>query len=393
MLSITACVACLITVEFLPAGLLTPIAQGLHVSQGMAGQTLTATAVAAIFASLFVSALTRGMDRRRVVLGYSVLLILSSLLTALSTNFVVMLIGRVLLGWALGGFWAMAAAITMQLVGPKEVPKALSIVFGGVSVALVLAAPAGSFLGEIIGWRGVFLLAAGLGMACLVWQALVLPPLPSREHRPAMAAFLVFRRAGVPAAMLAIFAAFAGQFAFFTYLRPFLEAVPRLSVDRISLVLLLFGVSNFVGTSLSSLFLNGKLKATLGLAPLALACCAIALIGAGHLQLVTTVVVALWGFVLGLVPVAWSTWVARSLPDDAEAAGGLQVAVIQVANAFGAALGGYLLDGSGPKAPLVASAVLLALAGTVVLAAVHVRAVKPAATLARNEAPETLGAS
>ncbi|MCP5339297.1 MAG: MFS transporter, partial [Sinobacteraceae bacterium] len=136
VLSITACVAGLITVEFLPAGLLTPMAEGLQISQGMAGQTLTATAFAAIFASLFASRATRGVDRRKVILGYSLLLILSCLLTAFSTRFAVLLVGRVLLGLALGGFWAMAAAITMQLVPAKDVPKALSIVFGGVSVAL-----------------------------------------------------------------------------------------------------------------------------------------------------------------------------------------------------------------------------------------------------------------
>ncbi|MCZ2439782.1 MAG: MFS transporter [Burkholderiales bacterium] len=380
VLSITACVAGLITVEFLPAGLLTPMAEGLQISQGMAGQTLTATAFAAIFASLFASRATRGVDRRKVILGYSLLLILSCLLTALSTRFAVLLLGRVLLGLALGGFWAMAAAITLQLVPARDVPKALSIVFGGVSVALVLAAPAGSFLGEIVGWRGVFLLAAGLGLVCLIWQALVFPKLPSREHRPALAAFLVLKRAGVPAAMLAIFAIFAGQFAFFTYLRPFFEAVPHFDVQQISAVLLLFGVANFVGTSLSSFFLRGELKTTLAFAPLLLVVCATVLIAAGHIPLVTTLVVAFWGMVLGVVPVGWSTWVARSLPDDAESAGGLQVAVIQVANTFGAAFGGYLLDANGPQAILMASAILFALSAITVLAAVRVRSSAPEST-------------
>lgn len=366
--SIALCVASLIAVEFLPASLLTPIAHGMNVSEGMAGQTLTATAVAAIFASLFASAATRGLDRRFIVLAYSALLILSSLLQALSTSFTLMLVGRVLLGFALGGFWAMAPSITMRLVSPKDVAKALSIVFGGVSVALVISAPAGSFLGAIIGWRGVFFLAAGLGALCLLWQALVLPTLPPSEPLPVGAVFRVMKRPGVPTAMSGIFAVFAGQFAFFTYLRPFFESVSHLSVSGISLVLLLFGITNFVGTSLSPAFLKDNLKRTLAVAPLILALCAVVLVTSGHLRGVTALTIPIWGFVFGVVPVGWSTWVTRNLSDAAESAGGLQVAVIQVANTFGAALGGYLLDSAGAKSPFLASALLLAAAGVIALA-------------------------
>lgn len=374
VVSIALCVACLIAVEFLPASLLTPIARGMQISEGAAGQTLTATAVAAIFSSLFASAATRGVDRRVIVLGYSALLILSSLLQALSTSFAWMLVGRVLLGLALGGFWAMAPAITMRLVPAKDVAKALSIVFGGVSVALVVSAPAGSFLGAIIGWRGVFYVAAGIGALCLSWQAFVLPKMPSSEPLPVGAVFRVMKRPGVPTAMSAIFAVFAGQFAFFTYLRPFFESVPRLSVGGISLVLLLFGIANFAGTSLSSAFLKQHLGKTLALAPLTLALCAVVLVTAGHLQGVTALTIPIWGFVFGVVPVGWSTWVTRNLADAAESAGGLQVAVIQVANTFGAAAGGYLLDASGAKAPFLASALLLVAAGVIALTRVGGRA-------------------
>lgn len=189
----------------------------------MTGQTLTATAFAAIFASLFVSTLTQGINRRTVVLSYSLLLMISCLMTAFSTSLVTMLIARVVLGLALGGFWAMAASVTMQLVAEEDVPKALSVVFGGVSVALILAAPLGSFLGETIRWRTVFIAAACLDGICFMWHLVVLPSLTSGEKRSPGAAFLILRHAGEPAAGVAIFASFAGQFVFFTNLHPFLE--------------------------------------------------------------------------------------------------------------------------------------------------------------------------
>src|SRR6201991_2996817 len=72
----------LVTAEFLPASLLTPMASSLGVTEGMAGQTVTVTALIALVTSLFISVLTRNIDRRVVLLSFSVLLVASNLLVA-----------------------------------------------------------------------------------------------------------------------------------------------------------------------------------------------------------------------------------------------------------------------------------------------------------------------
>jgi len=369
-------VACLLTAEFLPVSLLTPMAQGLGITEGMAGQSVAVTALAAILASLFATSATRGVDRRLVVLGYAVLLILSSLLTAIAGSFALLLVGRALLGLALGGFWAMAASLAMRLVPETDVPRALSIVFGGVSVAMVIAAPLGSTLGAVMGWRGVFALAAALGVISLIWQALTVPSLPARGLARPGDVFAVLRRAGVPLPMLAIFAVFAGQFAFFTYIRPFLEQVPGFGVEGVAFVLLVFGVANFFGTSLSSLALQRSLKATLAATPLVLALCALALTLLGGSQHAVALILAAWGFTVGIVPVAWSTWVTRELGDDAENAGGLQVATIQLANTCGAAAGGLVFDLAGATGPVLAGGLLLLASALIVALGMTARPVR-----------------
>jgi DHA1 family purine ribonucleoside efflux pump-like MFS transporter len=160
--------------------------------------------------------------------------------------------------------------------------------------------------------------------------------------------------------MLAIFTVFAGQFAVFTYTRPFLEQVSGFGVSGVSSILLIFGIANFVGTSLSSIALRTSLKTTLALAPLVLALCAVGLAFAGIDQWAVAVLFAVWGFAFGMVPVGWSTWVTRNLGDDAENAGGLQVAIIQLANTVGAAAGGLVFDATGATGPIVAGGLLLA---------------------------------
>ncbi|MFP2507697.1 purine ribonucleoside efflux pump NepI [Buttiauxella gaviniae] len=370
--AVAFCVACLITVEFLPVSLLTPMAQDLGISEGVAGQSVTVTAFVAMFASLFVTSIIRSTDRRYVVILFSVLLTLSCLLVSFAENFSMLLIGRACLGIALGGFWAMSASLTMRLVPARTVPKALSVIFGAVSIALVIAAPLGSFLGGIIGWRNVFNGAALMGVACIIWVWKALPPLPgeSTQHKQNM--FGLLKRPGVLAGMTAIFMTFAGQFAFFTYIRPVYMTLAGFDVDGLTLVLLSFGIASFVGTSLSAVFLKRSLKLSLTCAPLILALSALVLVLWGSDKIVASAVAIIWGFAFALIPVGWSTWITRSLADQAEKAGSIQVAVIQLANTCGAAIGGLALDNLGIISPLVLSGSLMLL--TALLVAAKVRA-------------------
>ncbi|EFL3007069.1 MFS transporter [Escherichia coli] len=194
--SVAFCVACLIIVEFLPVSLLTPMAQDLGISEGVAGQSVTVTAFVAMFASLFITQTIQATDRRYVVILFAVLLTLSCLLVFFANSFSLLLIGRACLGLALGGFWAMSASLTMRLVPPRTVPKALSVIFGAVSIALVIAAPLGSFLGELIGWRNVFNAAAVMGVLCIFWIIKSLPSLPGEPSHQKQNTFRLFTTSG-----------------------------------------------------------------------------------------------------------------------------------------------------------------------------------------------------
>ncbi|WP_434637932.1 purine ribonucleoside efflux pump NepI [Klebsiella sp. I138] len=370
--AVAFCVACLITVEFLPVSLLTPMAQDLGISEGLAGQSVTTTAFVAMFSSLFITTIIRSTDRRYVVILFSVLLTVSCLLVSFANSFALLLVGRACLGLALGGFWAMSASLTMRLVPMRVVPKALSVIFGAVSIALVIAAPLGSFLGGVIGWRNVFNAAAVMGVLCTLWVVKVLPSLPGEAPHQQQNMFGLLKRPGVMAGMCAIFMAFAGQFAFFTYIRPVYMTLAGFDVDGLTLVLLSFGIASFIGTSLSSMILKRSVKAALTAAPLLLAISATVLVLWGESQVVASTVAIIWGFAFALIPVGWSTWITRSLSDQAEKAGSIQVAVIQLANTCGAAVGGVALDHLGLLSPLVISGALMLLTGLLVAVKVRV---------------------
>ncbi|TKT69653.1 MFS transporter [Aquamicrobium sp. LC103] len=364
----------LVTAEFLPASLLTPMAADLGISEGMAGQTVTATAVVALLTSLVISAATRNIDRRRVLLAFSMLLVGSNLMVAFAPSLPLLLIGRVLLGIALGGFWSMSAATAMRLVPEALVPRALAMIFSGVSAATILAAPVGSYVGEIAGWRIVFLMAAGLGMIALIVQLATLPKMTPHGSSSLRTLAEVLGRPGVGLGMLAVMLVFTGHFAFFTYIRPFLETVTGVGIGAVSAILLGFGIANFMGTLLAGPMIERSLRLTLLSMPLLMGVLGIALVSLGNTPVTDAVMVALWGLAFGAVPVAWSTWLTRTVPDQAESAGGLIVAAIQLAIAIGAAAGGAIFDISGASGVFGSAGLLLLLATVIILLGVRPRA-------------------
>jgi DHA1 family purine ribonucleoside efflux pump-like MFS transporter len=142
----------LVTAEFLPASLLTPLAADLHITEGAAGQAVTATAIIGAIAAPTMAIITKRLDRRVVMWTLTALLIVSNFLAASASDLTTLLLARVTLGISLGGFWSMAAAMAMRLVPIRLMPRAMSIILTGVSVATVCAAPVGAYVGEI--WAG-----------------------------------------------------------------------------------------------------------------------------------------------------------------------------------------------------------------------------------------------
>ena len=364
----------LLTAEYLPASLLTPMAAELGVSEALAGQAVTVTAVAALFSGLLLPGLTRGIDRRVVLLGFSVLMIASNLLVAFSSSLIVLLVMRILLGIALGGFWSMAAAVAMRLVPPTLLPRALSIIFSGIAVGTVVAVPLGSYLGGLYGWRSAFVAAAAVGVVTLVFQLFTLPPLAPRRPARLSTVLEVLLRPGIAVGMLACVLVHTGHFALFTYIRPFLESTSGVGAEGLALMLLGFGAANFVGTLLAGWLLEKSPRGTMVLMPALVGVAALALVWLPASVPGQVVLLALWGMAFGGVPVAWSNWVARAVPDQAESAGGMVVASVQSAIAAGAAAGGAMFSFSDIDGVFVAAGILMLLAALLIGMRVKVQA-------------------
>lgn len=359
--AITLCVFTLIASEFMPVSLLTLIAADLKITEGMAGQGIAISGAFAVITSLTISRLARSINRKTFLLILTIIMAVSGAIVAIAQSYTIYMIGRALIGMVIGGFWSISAAMAMRLVPSAQVPRALAIFNSGNALAMVIAAPLGSYLGSIIGWRGAFFSLVPVAMLALIWQWISLPSMQvtseSAEKRPSIVGLL--RNPVVMIGMLAVSLFFMGQFSLYTYVRPFLETITQVNISTLSLILLGIGVMGFIGTSAINTFLKRGFYTSLIMIPIMMAVIAISLIFFGTWPIVVAVLLGIWGFLGTAAPVGWWSWLARTLPNDAEAGGGLMVAVVQLAIALGSTLGGMLFDHSGYQATFGVSAIIL----------------------------------
>ncbi|SDS38820.1 MFS transporter [Microlunatus soli] len=342
----------LVAGEFLPAGVLPEMAADLGVSEGTAGLAVSATAVAGAITAPTIAALLPRMDRRRVLIGLLIAATLADLTVALAPAFWVMVIGRLILGIAIAGFWTFAfGAGTHALPGrDRLVSTSLSL---GVSLATIIGVPLASIGSDALGWRTVFGIATLLTAIAAVAVIIALPAVPAHPS----AGWAMMRRAiGNPRliiGLLCIAAVAMGNFAAYPYIR---LVIMNVSPSSAAWLLLVWGLGGLVGNLVAGALATRLTIAVVAAPTLLAAGLATAASANGLLQLVIGVV--LWGVGFNMVPVATQLWVTRVEPERAESALGLQVTAFQLAITAGSALGGVLVDDHGVTTALSVGAVV-----------------------------------
>ncbi|MFB7877517.1 MFS transporter [Nocardia sp. NPDC056064] len=351
----------LVTAEFLPPGVLTTIARDLGVREGVVGLSVSVTAVTALLAALGLGAVFPRLDRRTLLLGLTIAAVASNVLVAVAPNIGLLLVARLLLGVAVGGYWSMALVIAAQLVPAERLGKAMMIVNAGTTVATVAGVPLGVLLSTFAGWRVVFVVAAGLALAAAVTVRLILPPIAPREGIGFAAMGSALRAPGVTPGLVAIVAVIGGHFAGYTYIRPALAELLGAGPAAIPVLLALFGIGGLLGNFVLGSLADKHLATLLLAVPAAIGLSLAAIIASGAVPALAYVAVVIWGGAFGGILNLVQVWISRVLPDRIEAGSGLVVAGFQTAIILGSAVGGRGVDTLGltPTYWLAAGAAVL----------------------------------
>ncbi len=366
VLSMAACAGVLIAAEFMPVSVLSPLAAGLGVTEGQAGQANAVSGAFAVITSVFITTWGGNLNRKWVLAAVGGLLMLSSALIALATDVWALMGGRVFLGVAVGAFWSLSTATIMRLVPPADVPRALSIMYLGQAVAAAFAAPIATWAAAEFGWRAVFWALVPIAGAVVVWQAAAMPPMAGTGRKSFAALLGLLKRRYVALGLLGAMLSWGASAMLISYMRTYLEGVTRGDAGVVTLLFTVLGLAGFIGT-----WAGGQLAARHGQRALALPAGLMALVALGLVAAQTSLwavagFLVVFGAANTAMSIIWMMWLARNIDDAPELAGSLILPALQLAIMAGGMLGGALLDWGG------VAATYLACAGVAVLAVVLV---------------------
>ncbi|MEU8471861.1 MFS transporter [Streptomyces sp. NPDC029006] len=338
------------TTEMVPIGLLPAMSRDLSVSEGTVGLSVTLYGAIAGFFAPVLTVATRRLDRRLLLMLVLAVFVAGNAFTALSSSYAVLMVSRLLTGFAHGVMWSIAASIAIRLVPPAQAVRATAVVFSGISIASVVGVPFGTFLGSLSGWRTAFWAISGIGVLILAAAAFLLPPLAPRAVVRLAELPRLLRDGNLRIATLVTAAMVIGHFAAYTYVTPFLEQDAGIPSHWVSALLLLYGVAGVVGNFAGGAAAGRALRATTLTCILLLAAAVVLLVVNGRWHPGTVILLLVWGIAYTALPVCLQTLVFASAPKAPEAATSLYICAFNVSIALGALAGGWFVDASGPSA-------------------------------------------
>ncbi|UOE42517.1 MFS transporter [Agromyces larvae] len=389
LLTLAGAVFLSITLELLPTGLLPEMAAGLDVGESAIGLTVSVFALTVVLTSAPLVALTARVPRRLLLVVVLTVLGASTIATALAPTYWVLVAVRFAGGLAHGVFWSIVAAEASRLVPDRLIARAVAIVIGGGTLAIVLGVPAATVLGQAFGWRVAFAVVGGLTLAGAIAVRLALPkragsgaavadaaspPSTGTDAAPAVAVHPTaarFRRSD-PAlgAVLVVCAVTAltmlGQYAVFTYIAPLLTDLIGVGPAAVGPLLFVYGAAGAVGLVIAGSPLARRATAAI-LVSMTVIAVALAMIALVPGEAAGIAALAVWGLAFGALPALLQVRLLRAAPPShRDAASALYTTGFNTGIGGGALVGALVFDGVGVGALpwvyvvlLVAAAIVL----------------------------------
>ncbi|TKD45588.1 MAG: MFS transporter [Mesorhizobium sp.] len=359
------------TTEFVIAGVLPQVADGLGVSIPTAGYLVSGYAGGIAIGGPLLTLATKTISRKALLLGLAAAFTIGQAACAVAPDFASMLLLRIAVAVAHGAYFGVAMVVAVGLVRHDQRGMAVALILSGLTVSNVIGVPAGTAIGNIWGWRATFWVMCALGVVSIAAMAALLPRKTgsSRQSVSFGSEVRVLARQQVWTSLILMLMLMIGQFGLFTYITPTLLEITGLGEGLVPWVLLLNGVGATIGVFLGGRLADWKLMPSL-ITMLFMQAVTLAVIYAVSPYPVPMVVaITVWGglsFAIGTpIQTRILTWTA----DASNLASSLIPAGFNVGIALAASLGAAMLNAGygyrslpvvGAMAMLVAVAVALA---------------------------------
>ncbi|NMX60322.1 MFS transporter [Pseudomonas sp. WS 5079] len=332
------------TAEFVIAGILPQVAESLAISEGQTGSLITAYALSIVVGGPLLTLWLSRFEKRNVLLGLMVLFIVANLITALSQDYTVLLISRVLAGLTQGPFYGIGAVVATRLVAPQMAGRAVGQMFAGLTLANVLGVPAGAWIGNALGWHAAFFVVAALGAVAAVAIATNIERQGQEKAVSVMGQLAGLRDRNLLASLLITVLSWVGFMTFYGYVAPFAEQVASIDRGNVTWVLMIVGIGLVIGNSLGGRTADANLRLSLIGWPLAM----IASLVVAYLVSSNPYAFLLAVFAFGVTSFANVPTLQMRVMNYGgkapELAATANISAFNVANALGGMIGGAVID-------------------------------------------------
>jgi DHA1 family inner membrane transport protein len=351
------------TTEFVMMGLLPEVAGDLGTSVPTAGHLVSAYAIGVVIGAPLLTAVGSRVPRKRMLVLLMGVFTVGNLASAFAPGYASLLAGRVLAGLPHGAFFGVGAVVAARLVTEERRARAVATMFLGLTVANIVGVPAGTAIGQALGWRATFVVVGAIGALAMVTLAAMIPEVPLEHRRGVGHEVRALGHRQVVLGLLTAVFGFGGVFAVYSYLASIMTEVTGIADSSVTIVLALFGIGMTLGALVAGPLTDRAMRPTLygGLAALAVAMLVFhAVVDVKWAAMVMVVVLGGLGFMTTTPLQMLIMQNARHAPTLASA--GNQSA-FNLANAGGAWLGGAAIaSGWGWTSPMLVG-VVLALTG------------------------------
>lgn len=357
----------LIATETMPAGLLPQISAGLGVSEGTAGQYVSAYALGTVVCAVPAVTLTRGFPRRPVLLAAVAVFLVATGVTAVSSDVALSLAARFVAGACSGLLWGMLAGYARRISSPEQAGRALAVASLGTPVGLALGTPLGSWLGSAVGWRWSFAATAALALLVLGLVVLLVPAAPGQRAETREPLHRVVRLPGVAPVLVVILLWMVGHNTLYTYVSAYLRTA-GVGVP-VEVALVVFGGCALLGLWVTGVLIDRALRRLVLLSVAAFVVTGVTLLLASGWRTAVVAAIVLWGLAFGGAAAQLQTAVSEAAGENADVANSFVGTAFNLAIFAAGVLGALLVSADGGRALPAVLAVSAAGALVVVLVA------------------------
>ncbi len=362
----------IINTEMGVIGVLPLIAEQFHVSISQAGLLVSLFALVVAIAGPTMPLLFSGINRKKVMLLVLGVFILGNIVSIFTSNFTIALIARVIPAIFHPIYCSLAFTVAAASVSKEGAPKAVSKVFIGVSAGMVLGVPISSFIASKTSLGMVMLFFAVVNAISFVATLLFVPSMPVHERISYGAQVRVLKKSITWLSLVAVVLMNGAVFGVFSYLAEYLGTITKISWNTISLMLLLYGVANILGSMIAGKILTKNAVKCVVAFPFALGTVYVILFLIGHLTMPMAFVTLVWGILAGIGGNINQYWITSVAPESPDFANGLFLTSANLGTTIGTGICGLFISEIGIQYVIVGGLLFSILSVLAILLRVYI---------------------